>query len=79
MLKSGDTAPGFSLPGIDASGTERIFSLGDYRGRSVVLYFYPRDNTPGCTREASDFRDLSESLKGAVVIGISPDSVKLAQ
>ncbi len=75
MLKPGDTAPGFSLPGIDASGTERVFSLGDYSGRSVILYFYPRDNTPGCTREASDFSVLSESLKGTVVIGISPDSV----
>lgn len=75
MLTPGDTAPGFSLPGIDASGAERVFSLGDYRSRSVILYFYPGDFTPGCTREASDFSALPESFKETMVIGISPDSV----
>jgi peroxiredoxin Q/BCP len=77
MVKEGDKAPDFSLPGIDQGGTERVFSLADYRGQKVILYFYPRDNTPGCTTEACDFRDNLHKLKkaGAVVIGVSPDSV----
>lgn len=55
--------------------------LSDFRGKKVVLYFYPRDNTPGCTQEACDFRDKEESLDraGAVIIGISPDAEKRHQ
>ena len=73
-LKEGDQAPEFSLP--DSNGN--IVSLKDYIGRKVVLYFYPRDNTPGCTVEACGFRDNNSALEGmeAVVLGISMDSVK---
>lgn len=76
MIAEGKQAPAFKLPGIDADGTEREFSLKDYKGKTLVLYFYPRDNTPGCTREACDFRDnMSRVLKdGVAVLGISPDS-----
>ncbi|MFU8858583.1 MAG: peroxiredoxin, partial [Deferrisomatales bacterium] len=54
----------------------REHSLGDYRGRTVILYFYPKDNTPGCTKEACAFRDLHGELQGldAVVLGVSRDS-----
>lgn len=74
MVKVGDAAPGFTAA--DDAGGE--FTLGSLRGRKVVLYFYPRDNTPGCTQEACDFRDLSPALfeKNAVVIGVSTDNVK---
>jgi peroxiredoxin Q/BCP len=56
----------------------RAISLADYRGKWVVLYFYPKDNTSGCTREACAFRDAMEEVTsvGAVVIGVSPDSVR---
>jgi len=66
-------APDFSLP--DQNGT--IHSLSQYKGKWVVLYFYPKDNTPGCTKEACSFRDGRDYLenKGAVVLGISKDSV----
>jgi len=75
MLQQGDTAPDFSAP--DQNGVVR--SLGEYRGRKLVLYFYPKDMTSGCTREACDFRDNMERLAGAgvAVIGVSPDSVAL--
>ncbi|MBR1777383.1 MAG: thioredoxin-dependent thiol peroxidase [Alphaproteobacteria bacterium] len=63
--------------GIDANGTQRDYALDDFKGQRVVLYFYPKDNTSGCTREACDFRDSMNRLAGkAVVIGVSPDSVK---
>jgi peroxiredoxin Q/BCP len=75
MLNTGDEAPGFSLPGIDAAGNERVYSLCDYRGSDVILYFYPKDNTPGCTEEASDLTAAAGRLGEAVVIGVSPDSV----
>ena len=68
----GDRAPEFTLP--DADG--RRVSLAEFRGQPVILYFYPKDDTPGCTTEACNFRDRSEELKkaGAVVLGVSPDS-----
>jgi len=71
MLKAGDKAPGFSLE--DASGKAR--SLAEWKGRKIVLYFYPKDDTPGCTKEACGFRDRHAEIssKGAVVIGISAD------
>lgn len=70
-LAPGDTAPAFSLP--DADGN--TVSLADYRGRRVIVYFYPAAMTPGCTKQACDFRDSLTELGGAGldVIGISPD------
>lgn len=67
-------APAFTLP--DQTGTMR--SLSDYAGKWVILYFYPKDQTPGCTTEACSFRDANETLlaKNAVVIGVSADSVQ---
>jgi thioredoxin-dependent peroxiredoxin len=77
-LKPGDPAPAFTLP--DADGNP--VSLADYRGRRVVLYAYPAASTPGCTKQACDFRDSLAELNGAGldVIGISPDKpAKLAK
>ena len=70
-LSAGDPAPDFTLP--DADGKQ--VSLADYRGRRVIVYFYPAAMTPGCTKEACDFRDNLASLDGAGidVVGISPD------
>ena len=70
-LKEKDKAPEFCLP--DAE--EKKHCLKDYRGKSVVLYFYPRDNTPGCTIEALDFSALKDRFKkkGAVILGVSKD------
>lgn len=73
MLELGSKAPDFTLP--DQDGNER--KLSDYKGQKVVLYFYPRDNTPGCTKQACGFTELYPQFleKGAVVLGISKDSV----
>lgn len=70
-LSPGDAAPGFTLP--DAEG--KPVSLSDYQGRSVVVYFYPAASTPGCTKQACDFRDNLAELDtaGFAVLGISPD------
>jgi peroxiredoxin Q/BCP len=72
MLDVGDKAPAFSLE--DQSG--KTVKLSDFKGKTVVLYFYPKDDTPGCTREACAFRDEHSALRkaGAVVLGVSPDS-----
>lgn len=69
----GRKAPSFSLEGNDG----KKHALEDYRGKTVVLYFYPKDDTPGCTKEACGFRDLGSSLKKAevVVLGVSKDSI----
>ncbi|MET3812489.1 thioredoxin-dependent thiol peroxidase [Arthrobacter sp. UYEF3] len=71
-LQPGSEAPDFTLP--DANGTQ--FSLADYRGKKVIVYFYPKAATPGCTTEACDFRDNLASLQssGYEVVGISPDA-----
>ena len=77
-LAPGDPAPPFSLP--DADG--KTVSLAEFRGRKVIVYFYPAAMTPGCTTQACDFRDSLASLQGAgyAVVGISPDSpAKLAK
>jgi thioredoxin-dependent peroxiredoxin len=73
-LKVGDPAPAFST--IDGEG--QSVSLADFAGRTVVLYFYPRDNTPGCTKEACAFRDQHAKLRRhhAVVLGVSTDSAR---
>ncbi len=70
-LTPGAPAPEFSLP----AGDGRTVSLKDFRGKKVVLYFYPKDDTPGCTKEACSFRDNIRSVekKNAVVIGVSVD------
>ena len=65
------------LQGIDANGAEKEYSLNDFKGQRVILYFYPKDNTSGCTQEACDFRDNINRLTNfATVIGVSPDSIK---
>ena len=72
MLKEGSTAPAFKTN--DANG--QPVTLKDFRGQKVVLYFYPKDDTPGCTKEACSFRDAFASFKkkGIAVLGVSPDS-----
>lgn len=76
-LTVGDAAPDFTLQ----SDKDISISLKQFRGKPVVLYFYPKDNTPGCTREACDFRDQFSEFKkhGVEVLGISKDSVKAHQ
>jgi len=71
-LKEGDVAPDFTAP---TNGGGKV-SLSDFKGKNVILYFYPRDNTPGCTLEACAFRDEFAAIrkKGAVVLGVSTDS-----
>ena len=71
-LNIGDKAPNFSLPSTDGS----IISLKDLRGKKIVLYFYPKDDTPGCTIEAKEFTELYEDflINGALVYGISADT-----
>ncbi len=73
MLEIGVQAPEFTLP--DQNG--KLHSLSDYRGKKVILYFYPRDMTGGCTAQACNFRDRYPQIqeKGAVVLGVSKDSV----
>ena len=65
------------LQGIDVDGIEKEYSLNDFKGQKVILYFYPKDNKSGCTQEACDFRDNINRLTNfATVIGVSPDSIK---
>ncbi|MET4061207.1 peroxiredoxin Q/BCP [Arthrobacter sp. UYP6] len=72
-LSPGETAPDFTLPATDSASV----SLSDFRGRSTIVYFYPAAATPGCTKEACDFRDNLNSLQdaGYAVVGVSPDPV----
>lgn len=71
-IEEGKKAPGFTLANQDGESV----SLSDYAGKHVIVYFYPRDETPGCTKEACGFRDLWSEIEaaGAVVLGVSPDS-----
>lgn len=63
--------------GIDIDGNELDFDIKDFEGQRIVLYFYPKDNTSGCTQEACDFRDnINRITKYATVVGVSPDSIK---
>lgn len=73
MLEVGTKAPAFALP--DQNGT--IHTLSQYKGKKVILYFYPKDNTPGCTKQACGFSERHPQFaeKGAVVIGISKDTI----
>jgi peroxiredoxin Q/BCP len=74
IIKEGKEAPDFEL--MDQEG--KLHKLSDYKGKVVILYFYPKDDTPGCTVEACNFRDNFEVFKaaGVEILGISPDSVK---
>lgn len=74
MLEIGTKAPDFSLP--DQNGT--VHTLSEYAGKKVILYFYPKDSTPGCTKQACGFAERYPQIqeKGAVVLGVSKDSVK---
>jgi peroxiredoxin Q/BCP len=73
-IEPGKKAPAFKLAGSDG----KTHALKDYAGKTLVLYFYPRDNTPGCTKEACGFRDLTDALSGldSVVLGVSRDSLQ---
>ena len=77
MLSVGNKAPDFTL--MDETGRE--ISLSDFKGKKVVIYFYPKDDTPGCTKEACSFRDVYDDIlaAGAVVIGISKDDTSSHQ
>ena len=72
MLQIGDNAPEFTLPNQDG----KEVSLKDFRGQKVVLYFYPKDSTPGCTKQACGFRDVNKEMEelGVKVLGVSKDS-----
>jgi thioredoxin-dependent peroxiredoxin len=76
MIEVGQEAPDFTLPGI-ANGEKRDYTLSEFRGRKVVIAFYPGDNTPGCTRQMCSYRDNLSDLDatGAVLLGISPQDV----
>lgn len=78
MIKEGDKAPDFTLKGIDEAGDEKEFSLKDRAGKRAVIYFYPKDNTSGCTQEACDFRDNMARITAAavMVLGVSPDTTE---
>ena len=72
-----EKAPDFCLQGIDEKSNEKEFCLKDFKGKKIVLYFYPKDDTPGCTKEACGFQENLNSIKamGVEVIGVSPDSI----
>ncbi len=74
VIKANKTAPDFSVP----DENERFHDLSDYRGKTVLLYFYPKDDTPGCTKEACNFRDDYSAYQeaGVVILGVSPDTPK---
>ena len=71
MIEENSKAPAFTLP----DQNENSVSLGDYLGQKVIVYFYPKDNTPGCTKQAIGFTDIADQLqqKNVVVLGVSPD------
>ena len=73
-IQTGSIAPDFSL----ASSSGKTVSLSDFRGETVIVYFYPKDDTPGCTKEACSFRDTFDVLSdaGVTILGISPDSIE---
>jgi len=77
LVNEGEEAPDFTLLADD----ERNVSLKDYRGKKVVLYFYPKDGTPGCTREAIEFRYIAKEFEkeSAIILGVNKDSVKSHQ
>lgn len=79
MLKEGDLAPNFKLEGVTPENVVKEFTLDDFLqdGKYLILYFYPKDNTSGCTKEACDFRDnMNRLVNRANVVGVSADSIK---
>lgn len=74
LVNEGEKAPNFTLQADDG----RHVSLQEFKGKTVVLYFYPKDGTPGCTREAIEFRDMAEEFEaeGAIILGVSKDSIQ---
>ena len=74
MLEVGNKAPSFTIMGDDG----KEYSLDDYRGKKVLLYFYPKDNTPGCTKEACSLRDWNDEIikRGVTVMGVSKDTIQ---
>ena len=74
MLEVGNKAPSFTLMGDD----EKEYSLEEYKGKKVLLYFYPKDNTPGCTKEACSLRDWNSEIikRGVTIMGVSKDSIQ---
>lgn len=72
MIQEGDSFPAFSMSDQDG----KVVSNADLKGKKAVIYFYPKDDTPGCTVEACEFRDLSAGYSGAQVFGVSPDDAK---
>jgi peroxiredoxin Q/BCP len=77
LVKEGEKAPDFTLQ----ADNEKDVSLSDYQGKKVVLYFYPKDGSAGCTQEAIEFRDLAKEFEkeGVVILGVSKDSIKSHQ
>lgn len=78
MLKEHQRAPDFCLQGLDPEGADREFCLSTFldKGKDIILYFYPKDDTPGCTLEACDFRDNFNRIGDrAIVVGVSPDDL----
>ena len=76
-ITKGDVTMNNKFKGINANGEEQEFTLDDFKGKNEILYFYPKDDTPGCTIEACDFRDNFNRLtNNATVVGVSPDDVK---
>lgn len=76
MIEFNKKVENFTLKGIDSNGNEKDFSLYDYIGQNIIIYFYPKDNTPGCTKEACDFRDnINKIASKAVILGVSPDKI----
>lgn len=77
LIIEGEEAPDFTIQ----ADNEKLVSLKDFRGKKVVLYFYPKDGTPGCTREAIEFKDIASEFEkqGAIIVGVSKDSVKSHQ
>jgi peroxiredoxin Q/BCP len=72
MIEEGNSFPDFSLPDQDGN----LVSLADLKGGKAVIYFYPKDDTPGCTVEACEFRDAAPTIEGARILGVSPDGPK---
>ncbi len=78
LLKAGDKAPAFTCEAAIAPDQQKTISLSDYQGKYLVLYFYPKDDTPGCTKEACAFQDIAQEFGklNAYVLGVSKDSIE---